>query len=111
MIALVDRVVERLALRFALEAAHPHIDRLVGLALIAPGDDHAVGDLERNDLLFHDLQPLRHLAGPHVVLPQFIKSHRSSPVWGSRSTIMEGRGLAKSLDASRHRSTCIGWES
>src|SRR5215471_17044903 len=75
VIGLVDRLVERLALRFALEAAQPHIDGRIGLAAEAAADDHALRDLERNDLLFHDLDPFVDLAGPNLVLAQFVKGH------------------------------------
>ena len=59
VVALVDRLVERLALRLALEPADPDVNGIVGLAAEAAGDHHALGDLERDDLLFHDLEPFR----------------------------------------------------
>jgi len=75
IIGLVDRLVERLALAFAFESAQPHINGRVGLAAEAAADDHALGDLERDDLLFHDLDPFVDLAGPNLVLAQFVKGH------------------------------------
>src|SRR5204863_1152948 len=51
VVALVDDVVEPLALRLALEPADPHVDALVLLAHEAAEDDHAHLDLERDDLL------------------------------------------------------------
>src|SRR6202011_1716615 len=75
MISLVNRLIERLALAFALEATQPNIDGWVGLAAEGAADDHALGDLERDDLLFHDLDPFIDLAGPNLVLAQFVKGH------------------------------------
>src|SRR5437762_9788585 len=63
VVALVDRLVLRLALGFALEAAQPDIDRIVGLAAKAAADDHPLRDLEGNDLLLHDPDPFIDLAG------------------------------------------------
>src|SRR6202022_1171492 len=51
VIGLVNRLVERLALGFALEAAQPYIGGIVGLAPEAAADDHALGDLEWDYLL------------------------------------------------------------
>src|SRR5580765_2658827 len=70
VVALVDQIVEPLALGFALEPAEPHVDALVFLAGEAAEDDHAHLDLERDDLLFHALDPLLALSGTDVVLPQ-----------------------------------------
>src|SRR5439155_19871900 len=84
VIALVDRLVERLALAFALEAAQPHIYRRVGLAAEAAADDHAFGDLERDDLLLHYLDPFVDLAGPNLVLAQFVKGHLTVSFWRRR---------------------------
>src|SRR5262249_12090801 len=81
MIAFVDRLVERLTLAFTLEAAQPHIDGGIGLAPKAAADDHALRDLERDDLLFHDLDPFLELAGPDLVLAQFIKGHLTLLPW------------------------------
>jgi len=70
VVALVDRVVEPLALRLALEAADPDVDGLVLLADEAAQDDHAHLDLERDDLLLHALDPLLLLSGTDMVLPE-----------------------------------------
>src|SRR6516162_6757403 len=75
VVALVHRLVERLALGFALEPAQPHIDGRIGLAAEAAADDHAFGDLERDDLLLHDLDPFVDLARPNLVLAKLIESH------------------------------------
>ena len=75
MVAVVDRLVELLALGFALKAAQPHICGIVRLAAEAAADDHALGGLEGDDLLFHDLDPFVHLAGQNLVLAQFVKGH------------------------------------
>src|SRR6185312_2958165 len=75
VVGLVDRLVLRLALGLALEAADPHIGALVRLAAIAAADHHSLGYLEGDDLLLHDLDPFFHLAGAHVVLPQFVEGH------------------------------------
>src|SRR5271154_4975744 len=75
VVAVVDRLVQRLALGFALEATHPDIGGIIGLAAIAAGDDHAFRYLEGDDLLFHDLNPLIHLARQNLVLAQFVKGH------------------------------------
>src|SRR5882762_6084612 len=82
MVAFIHRLVERLALPLAFEAAHPDINRIVGLAAETAGDHHALGDLEGDDLLFHDLEPFGHLAGPNLVLPQFVEGHIARPPGG-----------------------------
>src|SRR5436305_5780920 len=69
-------LVERLALRLALKPAQPDIHRLIGFTAEAAGDHHALGDLERDDLLLHDLEPFLHLAGPDLVLAQLVEGHR-----------------------------------
>src|SRR5947209_20475813 len=63
MVARIDGLIERLALRLALKPAQPHIHRIIGFTAEAAGDHHALGDLERDDLLLHDLEPFLHLAG------------------------------------------------
>src|SRR5215831_19676968 len=68
VLALIDQVVEPLALGFALEATDPHIDALVFLADEAAKDDHAHLHLERDDLLLHALDPLLALTWADVVL-------------------------------------------
>src|SRR5687768_1173591 len=70
VVALVDGVVEALALAFALEAAEPHVDARVVLAHEAAEDHHPHLDLERDDLLLHALDPLLLHARTHVVLAQ-----------------------------------------
>src|SRR5690348_13619749 len=69
VIALVDEVVEALALALVLEAANPDVDTRILLAHEAAEDDHAHLDLERDDLLLHALHPLGLLAGTDDVLP------------------------------------------
>src|SRR5207253_1035530 len=73
MVAFIHRLVEGLALPLAFEAAHPDINRIVGLAAETAGDHHALSDLEGDDLLFHDLEPFGHLAGANLVLAQFVE--------------------------------------
>src|SRR4051812_11771362 len=68
-VVLVDRLVQVLPLLFALEATQPDEQILVLLTEEHPGDHHPLGDLERNDLLLHQLLPRIALAGPHSVLP------------------------------------------
>jgi hypothetical protein len=70
VVALVDGVVEALALRLALEAADPDVDALVLLADEAAEDDHAHLDLEGDDLLLHAFHPVVALARTDVVLPE-----------------------------------------
>src|SRR5205085_12065828 len=76
MVALIDGLVERLALPLALKPTQPDIHRLIGFTAEAAGDHHALGDLERDDLLLHDLEPFLHLAGPDLVLAQLVERHR-----------------------------------
>src|SRR5437763_7099217 len=75
VIALVDRLVLRLALGFAFEATQPDVDGIVGLAAEAAADDHPFRGLEGNDLLLHDPDTLVHLAGQDLVLAEFVKGH------------------------------------
>src|SRR2546427_1576648 len=70
VVALVDQVVEALALGLALETANPDVHALVFLADEAAEDDHAHLHLERDDLLLHAPDPLFALSGTDVVLPQ-----------------------------------------
>src|SRR5881296_2591007 len=70
VVALVDQVVEALALGLALEAANPDVHTLVFLADEAAEDDHAHLHLEWDDLLLHALHPAVALSGSDVVLPQ-----------------------------------------
>src|SRR5438034_8798102 len=67
VVALIDEIVEALALRLALEPADPDVDALVLLADEAAEDHHAHLHLERDDLLFHALDPLVALTGTDVV--------------------------------------------
>src|SRR5204863_769557 len=55
VVALVDEIVEALALGLALEPADPDVHALVFLADEAPEDHHPHLDLERDDLLLHAL--------------------------------------------------------
>src|SRR5262250_2553024 len=77
VIALIDEVVETLALGLALEAADPDVDALVFLADEAAEDDHAHLHLERDDLLLHALDPPVALPGADVVLPE-LEDHDAS---------------------------------
>src|SRR6267142_228237 len=61
VVALVDQVVEALALGLALETANPDVHALVFLAAEAAEDAHA---------LLHAPDPLLALSGTDVVLPQ-----------------------------------------
>src|SRR5437867_12829855 len=84
VVALVDEVVEALALRLALEPADPDVHALVFLADEAAEDHHAHLHLERDDLLFHALDPLVALTGTDVVLPE-LEDHAASwarAAWG-----------------------------
>src|ERR1041384_6417818 len=68
VVALVDEVVETLPLFFVLESPDPDVDALVLLADEAAENDHAHLNLERDDLLFHALDPRLLLSGTNVVL-------------------------------------------
>src|SRR5262249_57838966 len=70
VVALIDGVVEALALLLVLEAADPDVDVLVLFADEAAEDHHSHLHLERNDLLFHALHPRLTLSRSHVVLPE-----------------------------------------
>src|SRR5256885_14576365 len=69
VVALVDEIVEALALRLALEAPDPDVHALVLLADERAEDDHAHLDLEGNDLLLHALHPRLLLSRTDDVLP------------------------------------------
>src|SRR5262249_18477174 len=71
--------VQPLALRLAFESPRPHVDAVVLLALVAPGDHHAFGHLKGDDLLFHAFEPGLHLAGSDHILPELVECHRSAP--------------------------------
>src|SRR5262249_61319617 len=62
--------VASLAPRHALAHANPYVYALYLLAYKAAQDDHAHLELERDDLLFHALDPLVALSGTDVVLPE-----------------------------------------
>src|SRR2546428_1901140 len=70
VVALVNEVVESLALLLVLEPADPDVDALVFLADEAAEDHHPHLDLERDDLLLHAPDPLVTLPRTDVVLPQ-----------------------------------------
>src|SRR5712692_1808529 len=70
VVALVNAVVESLALLLVLEPADPDVDALVFLADEAAEDHHPHLDLERDDLLLHAPDPLVTLPRTDVVLPQ-----------------------------------------
>jgi hypothetical protein len=78
VVALVDEIVEALALGLALEAADPDVHAFVFLADEAAEDDHSHLDLERDDLLLHALHPLVALTRMHVVLPE-LEEHDGLP--------------------------------
>src|SRR5262249_38445944 len=80
VIALVDEVVETLALGFALEPAQPDVDAFIFLADEAAEDDHAHLDLEWDDLFLHAPDPLVALSGTDVVLPE-LEDHEASLGW------------------------------
>src|SRR5712692_6994560 len=82
VVALVDGVVEALALLLVLEPANPDVDALVFLADEAAEDHHAHLDLERDDLLLHAFDPVVTLSLTNVVLPQ-LEEHPWPPwlVW------------------------------
>src|SRR5262249_55006021 len=80
VIALIDEVVETLALGLTLEPAQPDVDALVLLADEAAEDDHAHLHLERDDLLLHALDPLVALPGADVVLLE-LEDHGASLGW------------------------------
>src|SRR5215831_10005874 len=80
VIALVDQVVQPLALGLALEPTQPDVDAFVFLADEAAEDDHAHLHLERNDLLLHALDPLLALPRTDVVLPE-LEDHEASLGW------------------------------
>src|SRR5229473_2133689 len=98
VVGLVDRVVEPLALRLALEAADPDVDGLVFLAHEAAQDDHAHLDLERDDLLLHALHPRLLLSGTDVVLPE-LEEHAG--LLGSSG--LPGQHTANPGRGTRHR--------
>src|SRR5215831_10710545 len=85
VIALVDQVVQPLALGLALEPTQPDVDAFVLFADEAAEDDHAHLDLERDDLLFHALDPLLALSGADVVLPE-LEDHSAPPLGGPEGT-------------------------
>src|SRR5438046_4858081 len=78
VVALVDEIVEALALGLALEAADPDVHAFVFLADEAAEDPHPHLDLDRDDLLFHALHPLVALARMDVVLPE-LEEHVGLP--------------------------------
>src|SRR5206468_9736387 len=83
VVALVDEIVEALALGLALEAADPDVHAFVFLADEAAEDHHPHLDLERDDLLFHALHPLVALARMDVVLPE-LEEHVGLPGLSAR---------------------------
>src|SRR5919109_3584795 len=78
VVALVDEVVEALALLLVLEAPDPHVHALVLFADEAAEDDHAHLHLERDDLLLHAPHPRFLLARTDDVLPK-LEDHRGLP--------------------------------
>src|SRR5215470_13517422 len=70
VVALINQIVEALALGLALEATDPDVDALVLLADEAAEDDHTHLHLERDDLFLHALDPLLLLTGTDMVLPE-----------------------------------------
>src|SRR5215471_17451190 len=85
VVALVDGVVEPLALRLTLEATDPHVDAGILLAHEAAEDDHAHLHLEGDDLLLHALDPLLLLARTDVILTELeehvVSFHRVDDVF------------------------------
>src|SRR5213593_1520964 len=84
VVALVDEVVESLALLLVLEPADPDVDAPVFLADEAAEDHHAHLDLERDDLLLHALDPLVALPRTDVILPE-LEEHCASLVYSRAS--------------------------
>src|SRR6185369_8081322 len=107
VVALVDGVVQALALALVLEPPDPHVDALVLFPDEAAQDHHAHLDLEGNDLLLHALDPLGLLARTDVVLPQF-EEHPDllarAPALAARPRKSTPRALPARADA---RSTLI----
>src|SRR5260370_7405466 len=75
VVALVDEVIQALALRLALEAPDPDVHALVLLADERAEDHHPHLDLERDDLLLHALHPRLLLPWTNHVLPH-LAEHR-----------------------------------
>ena len=71
--------VQALALGFGVEAPHPDVGGVVLLTPPAPGDHHAPGDLERDDVLLHEPHPLVHAARMDLVLSKLVE-HRITPM-------------------------------
>ena len=72
-IALVDGLVQALALSLTLEATYPDVEILVLLADKTAGDDHSLGDLEGYDDLLHVLHPVAPLSGFGAILSKLEK--------------------------------------
>src|SRR2546428_1937797 len=98
VVALIDEVVETLALLLALEPADPDVDVLVFLAAELAQDHHAHLDLERDDLLLHALDPLVALTGANVVLPE-LEEHSGLLGFESR---LDRRGPTPPTARRRH---------
>jgi hypothetical protein len=60
---------------FTLEAANPDEQSLVLFARPATHDRHPLGGLERNDLLFRELDPILALTRSQTVLPELEYRH------------------------------------
>src|SRR6185437_12271753 len=67
-IALIDFLVQLLALRFARKAADPYVEILILLSHEAADDDHALRDLKGDDRLLHVLDPVLPLPWSHTLL-------------------------------------------
>src|SRR2546428_4815897 len=97
VVALIDEVVESLALLLVLEPADPDVDALVFLADEAAEDHHAHLDLERDDLLLHAPDPLVTLPRTDVVLPQ-LEEHAGLPGLGPTRSGPAPKGYTTARD-------------
>src|SRR5262249_50612669 len=99
VVALVNDVVEPLALRLALEATDPHVHAGILLAHEAAEDDHAHLHLEGNDFLLHALDPLLLLAGADAVLTELeehvVSFHRVDDILAVGDSIGIGAGMSR----------------
>src|SRR5262245_64348937 len=69
MITLVNGLIQSFPLFLTFKATDPDIEIVFFLPHKAPENDHAFRDLERNDLLFHELDPFFTLPRLRTILP------------------------------------------
>jgi hypothetical protein len=72
-VALIDRLIELLAVFLALETANPDVKVVLLFADETPDDHHPFGNLEGKDCLLHILNPVVTLAGLGAILTKFKK--------------------------------------